>query len=347
MKFIDEAKIDVTAGHGGKGCVSFRREKYVPRGGPNGGNGGKGGDVIFVATHDLSTLMDFQYKRKIIAKDGEHGMGSDCDGHAADDVVVPVPVGTVVHDAESGDVLFDFIENGQKAVIAKGGRGGKGNLYFVSSTNQSPMHAQEGEDGEHKKIRLELKLLADVGLVGFPNAGKSTFLSSVSRAHPKIADYPFTTLSPCLGVVQYKDAKAFVIADLPGLIEGAHEGKGMGLEFLRHAERTRVLLHLVSLSPVETIDPVKRFDMIEKELKQYSKAEMKLHPEIKIKDLSKKKKIILLTQCDLVVEKELAAIVKDFKKHTKTKIITISSATRKNLEEVLAELSKLLSISAK
>ena len=343
MKFIDEAIIEIKAGHGGPGCVSFRREKYVPRGGPNGGNGGKGGDVIFRATHDLSTLMDFQYKKKIRAEDGEHGMGSDCDGRAGKDVVVPVPVGTVVVDTETGDLLCDFTADGQTAVMAKGGRGGKGNLFFVTSTNQAPKHAQEGEEGEIKTIKLELKLLADVGLVGFPNAGKSTFLSTVSQARPKIAGYPFTTLSPCLGVVRYKDAPAFVVADLPGLIEGAHEGKGMGLEFLRHAERTRVVLHLVSLSPLESEDPISRYDKIEAELAQYSMQKDEAESSHLPNGFEDKKRIVLLTQCDLIEEVDLKKVMKDFKKHTKAVVMAISCATRKNIDQVLALISEILS----
>jgi len=269
MKFIDEAILKIHAGHGGKGCVSFRREKYIPRGGPDGGNGGRGADVIFEATTNMSTLMDFRYKKILKAAAGQSGMGSGCDGKAGDDLVVPVPVGTVIYNQEQNSIVADFVKDGQREIIAKGGRGGRGNAFFVTATQQAPKFAQEGEEGGEINIRLELKLLADVGLIGLPNAGKSTFISAVSSARPKIADYPFTTLEPCLGVVKYKDAIPFVIADLPGLIEGAHAGKGMGDRFLKHAERTRVILHLVSLSPEELEEPLQRFEVIEKEVAAY------------------------------------------------------------------------------
>lgn len=330
MKFIDVAEIDLQAGDGGKGCVSFRREKYVPRGGPNGGNGGKGGDVIFEAQENLSTLLDFRYKKVIKAPSGQHGMGSDCDGKAGDDMIVPVPVGTVVYD-EDQEVIADFVNPGQRQVMAKAGRGGKGNAFFVTSTRQAPLFAQEGEKGELKTVRLELKLLADVGLIGFPNAGKSTFLSVVSNARPKVADYPFTTLSPCLGVVKYKDANPFVIADLPGLIQGAHDGKGMGDKFLKHSERTRIFLHLVSLSPVEETTPLDRFKMIEEELDLY------------YRNIERRQKsFVLLTQADLVQEDEVNETVRDFQKKTDLPIFVISSATRMNLDTVLAEVIKVL-----
>ena len=333
MKFIDEAKIAIRAGHGGRGCVSFRREKFIPRGGPDGGPGGKGGDVIFVADSSFSTLLDFRYKKLIEALPGQNGMGSQCDGRAAEDVVVPVPIGTVVYD-ENNHVICDFTKEGQREILAKGGRGGKGNMFFVTSTRQAPQFAQDGEEGEIKTIRLELKLLADVGLIGLPNAGKSTFLSSVTQARPKVADYPFTTLSPCLGVVAYKDAKPFVIADLPGLIEGAHEGKGMGDKFLKHSERTRVILHLVSLSPDEQVSPLARYRLIEKEIKSYYKGK---EPQ--------QETIVLLTKTDLVSKEEIAEVAVEFKKVDLT-VIPISSVAQSNLNTVLIAVGKRLAKSS-
>ncbi len=330
MKFIDEALITVKAGHGGKGCVSFRREKYEPRGGPNGGNGGRGGSIIFVTSTDMSTLLDFQYKREFRADDGQYGMGSDCDGRGGEDIIVPVPIGTSVFSAESGELLCDMMEKDQQIVIAKGGRGGKGNKHFVTSTHQAPLFAQEGEEGEVKTIRMELKLLADVGLIGTPNAGKSTFLSVVSKAKPKVADYPFTTLSPVLGVVHHKDTKPFVIADLPGLIEGAHEGKGMGDKFLKHAERTRAILHLVSLSPDEVQTPKERYRVVYDEMLAYDPG------------LAKKPQIIVLTKCDLVDEETVKAVKKEFKSIKNTALIVISSVANKNVDVVLDKLTELL-----
>jgi GTP-binding protein len=329
MKFIDEAVITLKAGDGGRGCVSFRREKFVPRGGPDGGNGGHGGEVAFVARPGLSTLMDFHYNRRFEAGRGEHGMGSGMDGRGGGNVEIPLPCGTVVYDAASGELLADLVTDGERYVVARGGRGGRGNAFFTSSTNQAPKYAQPGEPGEVREVRLELKLLADVGLIGLPNAGKSTFLSVVSNAHPKIAGYPFTTLSPVLGVVKYKDANPFVIADLPGLIEGAHDGRGMGDKFLKHCERTRAYLHLVSLSPDETEEPLARFDMIEKELASYD-------PGFK-----KKKKLILLTKRELVDEKDAARVEKAFKAR-KLRVLAISSVTGKHIPETLTAVLELL-----
>lgn len=329
MKFIDEAIILLKAGDGGRGCVSFRREKFVPRGGPDGGNGGHGGNIYLVAKAGLSTLMDFHYNRKFEAGRGEHGMGGGMDGHGGKDIEIPIPCGTAVYDAASGELLVDLVTDGQVYPVVKGGRGGRGNTFFATSTNQAPKHAQPGEPGEELEVRLELKLLADVGLIGLPNAGKSTFLSVVSNAHPKIAGYPFTTLSPVLGVVKYKDADPFVIADLPGLIEGAHEGKGMGDKFLKHCERTRAYLHLVSLSPDEMEDPLDRFDKIENELSSYD-------PGFK-----KKKKLVLLTKLELVDEEEADRVAKAFRKR-KLRTLAISSVTGENIPETLQEVLKLL-----
>ncbi len=267
MKFIDEAVIEVIAGDGGNGCRAFRREKYVPYGGPSGGDGGRGGSVVFVATERAHTLLDFKYQRKYAAKRGEHGQGSDKYGKSADDLVLSVPVGTTIYDQETGELLFDLVEDGQSCVVAKGGRGGFGNIHFVSSTNQAPQEHEDGEPGETRFVRLSLRLLADVGLLGLPNAGKSTLLSVVSAARPRIADYPFTTLSPNLGVVQVDADRAFVMADIPGLIEGAHEGRGLGHQFLKHLERCRLLLHLVEFPlPDSGADPVHDVETLEQEL---------------------------------------------------------------------------------
>lgn len=323
MKFVDEAVIEVTAGHGGPGCVSFRREKYVPRGGPDGGNGGKGGDVIFEARGALSTLYDFRYKKKIKAADGQGGKGSLKDGRAGVDVIVSLPVGTVIADENSFETVVDLIHEGQRATIAKGGRGGRGNAFFAGSVNQAPRFAQPGEEGETRKVRLTLKLLAAVGLIGFPNAGKSTLLSVISHARPKIADYPFTTVSPCLGVVKHADAKPFVVADLPGLVAGAHCGKGMGDEFLRHAERTRLILHLVSLNPQERLTPWKRCAVIENELMSHNE------------ELAKKKQIIVLTQADLLSEAQIKYQVSDFAKKGRREIVVISSVTNLAIDVLL------------
>ncbi len=268
--FIDRVKIHVIAGHGGQGCISFRREAYVPRGGPNGGNGGKGGDVVILADKQLGTLIDLKYQQQYRAKDGEQGRGKEQTGADAEDVVVRVPVGTIVNDAETRSLIVDLDKDGMYYIIAKGGRGGKGNAFFKTSTNQAPRHAQPGEEGEEQWLYLELKLLADVGLVGFPNAGKSTLISRISAAKPKIADYPFTTLSPVLGVVKPEGRTSFVVADIPGLIENAHKGAGLGFEFLRHVERTSILLHLVDVSGIVPGDPVENFKKINNELALYS-----------------------------------------------------------------------------
>ncbi len=245
MRFIDEATITISAGHGGAGSVSFRREKYVPRGGPDGGDGGKGGDGVIVASSQLGTLQDFRYKRSYQAERGHHGQGSNKAGRDGEDIQIRVPVGTTIRDAQTGELLVDLVEDGQTWVAVKGGRGGKGNAHFVSSTFQAPKFAQPGEEGESRELKLELKLLADAAIIGFPNAGKSTLISRISAARPKIADYPFTTLTPNLGVVALPDFKSFVVADIPGLIEGAHRGLGLGHKFLKHIERTRVFVHLL------------------------------------------------------------------------------------------------------
>jgi GTP-binding protein len=270
MQFIDEVKVYIKAGSGGRGCVSFRREKYVPKGGPSGGDGGKGGHIIFKATRDLNTLLDIRYQQQYRAEKGQHGMGKDMHGKNGKNFVIPIPLGTLIKDAETGEILSDLIAEGQEFVAGKGGRGGLGNAHFKTATRQAPRFAQPGEPGEEKNLILELKLLADVGLIGLPNAGKSSLISVVSSAKPKVADYPFTTLIPALGVVKLRGINSFVIADIPGLIEGAHKGVGLGFQFLRHVERTSVLLHLVDISEMAEGDPVENFKKINKELKLYS-----------------------------------------------------------------------------
>lgn len=266
MKFIDETRIRVIAGDGGRGCVSFRREKFVPRGGPNGGNGGHGGDVVAVADPQLTTLLDLRYQKQYKAGRGQHGMGSDCHGRRGDDREVKVPVGTIIRDAETGELIGDLRNPGERVVVAAGGRGGKGNAHFVSSTNRSPRFAQPGEPGQERELDIELRLLADIGIIGLPNAGKSTLIAAISAVRPKIADYPFTTLVPNLGVVGYGEGKSFVVADIPGLIEGAHEGHGLGHKFLRHVMRTGLLIHLLDASEIDPREPLAQWETVNREL---------------------------------------------------------------------------------
>src|SRR5947199_72855 len=270
MQFIDEAEVFVRAGDGGAGAVAFRREKFVPRGGPSGGDGGNGGDIVLETDERLTTLLDFRFKREYRAKNGEPGRGRDQNGHAAPEMLLKIPPGTLVRDAQTGEVLADLRENGRRWVLAKGGRGGLGNMNFATPTLQAPRFAQPGTEGEEKRVRLELRLLADVGLVGFPNAGKSTLVSRLSHARPKIADYPFTTLQPHLGVVQYKDSRSFVLSDLPGLIEGAHRGAGLGHRFLKHMARCRAIIHLVDAA--QDRDLAADFDAINRELELFDPA---------------------------------------------------------------------------
>jgi GTP-binding protein len=273
VKFIDEATIEVHAGDGGNGVASFRREKYVPRGGPDGGDGGRGGSILAVADRNINTLIDYRFARIHRAKRGEHGHGADKYGRGADDITLRVPVGTVVADAETGEVIADLAHDGAEALLAKGGKGGLGNIHFKSSTNRAPRQCTPGEEGESRKLRLELRVLADVGLFGLPNAGKSTLIRAVSAARPKVADYPFTTLAPSLGVVRTDDRRSFVIADIPGLIEGASEGAGLGHQFLRHLQRTRVLLHVIDILPPDPdADPVADARAIANELKRYDES---------------------------------------------------------------------------
>ncbi|MDI6865090.1 MAG: GTPase ObgE [Thermodesulfovibrio yellowstonii] len=275
MQFIDYVKIYVKAGDGGRGCISFRRGKYVPKGGPDGGDGGKGGDVIIQASSELHTLLDHRYQKVYKARRGQHGKGSNMKGKDGENLIIKVPVGTVVKDADTEEVLADLDEEGKYFIVAKGGRGGFGNAHFATPTNQAPRYAQPGEKGQERWVILELKLLADVGLIGLPNAGKSTLISVISSAKPKIADYPFTTLIPVLGVVKYENYQSFVVADIPGLIEGAHKGAGLGHQFLRHVERTSLLLHLVDVSDFSESDPREDFEKIHKELELYNPALIK------------------------------------------------------------------------
>lgn len=267
MTFIDRAKIQVHAGNGGSGCVSFRREKFIPKGGPDGGDGGKGGDVLMVGDPNLSTLLDFKYRPAFHAQRGEHGKGSNKAGKSGPDLKIKVPLGTVIKNAETEEVIADITEADKPALVARGGRGGRGNARYVSATNQAPREWEPGEYGEQKTLLLELKLIADVGLVGFPNAGKSTLISKLSAAKPKIAEYPFTTLQPNLGIVKYRDEGSFVMADIPGIIEGAHVGKGLGLEFLRHIERTKVLVFLVDCG---SEDPIADYETLRRELQKHN-----------------------------------------------------------------------------
>ena len=273
MKFFDEAHIEVIAGDGGNGVAAFRREKFIPRGGPSGGDGGHGGSIWAVADRNLNTLIDFRYKRMFRAQRGENGQGSDCYGKGGDDLLLSVPVGTVISDALSAEIVADLAQDGKKALIARGGKGGLGNLHFKSSTNRAPRQCTPGEEGERRELKMELRVLADVGLLGLPNAGKSTFIRSVSAAKPKVADYPFTTLHPNLGVVRVDDRRSFVIADIPGLIEGAAEGAGLGHAFLRHLQRTGILLHLVDIAPFDPeADPARDAHAILEELRKYDQA---------------------------------------------------------------------------
>lgn len=318
--FIDFAEIYIKAGDGGNGAVSWRKEKFVPKGGPAGGNGGNGGSVIFKADQNLHTLLDFRYKRKYLGENGVPGGKSLKDGKSGTDVIIKVPVGTIIKEKERDIILADLNEVGKEFVAAKGGRGGRGNSNFATSTNQAPRFAEPGKPGKELTVVLELKLIADVGLVGFPNAGKSTFISSVSAAKPKIADYPFTTLQPNLGIVNYKEYKSFTVADIPGIIEGASDGKGLGLQFLRHIERTKILLLLIDITS-ENIQ--KEYNTLLNELQTYSG------------ELSIKKKIVALSKADLVDEKEAAKIGKKKLKNYDGPVFVLSSVTGVGINNIL------------
>ena len=323
MKFVDEATIDVAAGDGGNGCASFRHEKYKEFGGPDGGDGGRGGHVYALADASLNTLVDFRYTRRFEAQRGEHGKGSDMFGVKGDDIVLKMPVGTIISDAETGEVLFELLQPGEQITIAKGGDGGFGNMHYKSSTNRAPRQKTPGWPGERRTLKLELKVLADVGLLGMPNAGKSTLIAAISNARPKIADYPFTTLHPNLGVVRVGPEKSFVVADVPGLIEGASEGAGLGHQFLRHLQRTRLLLHIVDVAPFDdTVDPVQQAKAIAAELKKFDPA------------LYAKPRWLVLNKLDMVPAEERESRVKDIVKRLKHKgpVFEISALTREGCE---------------
>lgn len=328
--FIDEAKIFVAAGNGGHGCVSFRREKFVPKGGPDGGDGGKGGDVVLVADRNLATLLDFRYRHRYQAGRGEHGRGKDQSGSDGKPCVVRVPVGTLVHDATTGDLLADLAGHGQQCRPARGGRGGRGNARFKSATNQAPRHADPGECGEARWLTLELKMLADVGLIGLPNAGKSTLLARISAARPKVAAYPFTTLVPQLGLVRLHDESACVVADIPGLIEGAHEGKGLGHQFLRHIERTKLLLHLVDMATADETDPVLNFATITRELAAYAPM------------LDEKTQLVVATKIDIPSAKQALEPFQSAMKARGFRVLAISAVTGEGIGTLLDEIHKAL-----
>ena len=324
MKFLDQAKIYIQSGDGGNGCISFRREKYVEFGGPNGGNGGKGGNVIIKSTEGLNTLIDYRFKQHFKAKNGDPGMGSDKTGKSGEDIIIEVPRGTLILEEDNEEVIIDIIEKDQNITILKGGNGGFGNSHFKNSENQTPRNANEGETGKEKWIWLRLTLIADVGLVGLPNAGKSTFVSTVSKASPKIADYPFTTIHPVLGIVKYMD-KDFVIADIPGLIEGAHEGKGLGDRFLGHIERCNILLHLVDANDEDIINSWKT---VRNEIKSYSK------------ELSLKNEIVVLSKSDTFNEKEIIDKKEKLKNFIGKEVFAISSVSGDGINNILKEINE-------
>ena len=328
--FTDYTKIIIKSGDGGNGAVSFRREKYVAAGGPDGGDGGKGGDIYFQVDKDKNTLIDFRYNKKFKAGNGENGSGSHCNGKYGKDLYIKVPIGTVVKDVETGKVVADLSTPEQTELVLKGGRGGRGNSHFATSTRQAPRFSEDGDKGEEKEVILELKLLADVGLLGFPNVGKSTFLSIVTDAKPKIANYHFTTLQPNLGVVKTKNGDGFVIADIPGIIEGASEGVGLGIQFLRHVERTRLLLHFLDVSGQEGRNPVEDFYTINKELKQYSEK------------LSQRKQIIVANKIDVMLDENLYTKLEKVAKENGLEIYKISAATGEGISELIKHVSKIL-----
>ncbi len=313
--FIDEVRVQVKAGDGGNGCLAFRREKFVPRGGPSGGDGGRGGDIILLASEHHNTLLHFRFNPEHSAQRGRHGEGSNRTGHDGHSIELPVPVGTVVYDYDTGELIHDFTTPGERFTIAKGGRGGRGNARFATSTHQAPTRHDPGEAGEAKRLRMELKLLADVGLIGFPNAGKSTLISRISAAQPKIADYPFTTLQPNLGVVQASGDRTYVVADIPGLIEGAHTGAGLGIQFLRHVERTRLLAHLVDVSELTGRDPVHDFEIVMRELASFSD------------DLAQKPMFLIATKIDAAQDPARVDSLRDLAREKGLPFQEISSVT--------------------
>ena len=328
--FVDYVKIFIKSGDGGNGAATFRREKYVAAGGPDGGDGGRGGDIIFVVDKDSNTLIDFRYNKKYKAENGQNGSGNHCYGKSGEDLYIKVPKGTIIKDFETGKVIADLSNDGQKEIVLKGGKGGKGNTHFATSTRQAPNFAIDGEKGKEKEIILELKLLADVGLVGFPNVGKSTILSMVTAATPKIADYHFTTLNPNLGVVKTEYGDSFVIADIPGIIEGASEGVGLGIQFLRHIERTRLLLHVIDVSGVEGRNPVEDFYKVNEELKKYSEK------------LANRKQIIVANKADIIQDEEKYNELEKVSKENNIEIFKISAATNNGLKELFNYVSTII-----
>jgi GTP-binding protein len=327
MQFLDRARIVVRGGDGGNGVTAFRREKFVPRGGPSGGDGGRGGTVYMEATDQLNTLLQFRFNPEFRAGRGGHGEGSKCHGRDGEDVVILVPTGTLVTDAETGELIHDFSTPGERIIIAAGGRGGRGNAQFATSTNRAPRYHEDGQPGQARALQLELKLIADVGLVGFPNVGKSTLISRISAARPKIADYPFTTLEPNLGVVSYGDYKTLVVADIPGLIEGAHQGTGLGLEFLRHIERTKLLLHVIDVSSTGR-DPVEDFHTIGRELELYKA------------DLLEKPQMVVASKVDALDEPERVELLREFCRKRGLDLLEISAVTGAGINQLVTELGK-------
>ncbi|HLH38875.1 MAG TPA: GTPase ObgE [Bryobacteraceae bacterium] len=328
--FIDEVRIYVKAGNGGNGCLAFRREKYVPRGGPSGGDGGRGGDVTLVASEHYNTLLHFRFNPEYKAERGRHGEGSNRTGREGESIDIPTPVGTVVYDADTGELLHDFTTPGDRFVVARGGRGGRGNARFATSTHQAPTEHEPGHPGEERRLRLELKLLADVGLVGFPNAGKSTLISRISAARPKIADYPFTTLEPNLGVVRTDGDRTYVVADIPGLIEGAHLGHGLGTQFLRHIERTRLLAHLVDVSESSGRDPVQDFEIVVRELASFSAT------------LLEKPMIVVATKLDAAQAEVRVAALEDLARRRNLPFFKISSVTGQGIDALKRAMGDLV-----
>lgn len=334
MRFVDECKMTVVAGDGGNGSIAFRRERFIPFGGPSGGDGGRGGSIVIVGNEGLSTLLDLTYARRIVGERGEHGQGKDCHGKGGGDVIIRVPVGTQVYDERTGELIADITEHEQRFVAAKGGKGGRGNIHFATPHDRAPRRAEKGDPGEERDLRLELKVLADVGLLGYPNVGKSTFVSTVSAARPKVADYPFTTLTPTLGVVAVgggprQGGTTFVIADIPGLVPGASEGVGLGTRFLKHVERTRGLLHLVTLDPAEDREPLADYKLIRKELKRYS-------PE-----LAERPEIVALSKADIPEVREAYPALKKRFKRAGIDLKLVSSATRDGVPELINELAAI------
>jgi GTP-binding protein len=335
MKFIDEVKITVSSGHGGAGAISFRREAMTPRGGPDGGDGGKGGDLILKASRHVNSLIDIRYNKKYPAQNGQPGTGANCSGLMGEDMVIVVPEGTLVRNMD-GEVLVDMTGI-KEYVLLKGGRGGKGNTFFKNSINQAPETAQPGEPGAQLEIKLELKLIADVGIIGFPNAGKSTLISRISAAKPKIADYPFTTLTPNLGVVKAADFKSFVVADIPGLVKGAHQGVGLGIQFLKHIERTRFFIHLVDASGLSGRDPIQDYEDINNELKMYDENNKEKEGFFSLSD---RPQFVVLNKIDTLSEDDLTKLKSNFKKKTGVEPLAISAVTGKNIKELIIDLTR-------